>query len=221
MLQRPVFCLLLAGIFGFGCAPRKPADAAADVQSANAPLPIVGTWIAESYDGYSSNGLGDKTFVKLDSTGLRNDDWKIETQLDANGGGIFKTILSCGKEGGEKKPKPAGIPVPWSLNIFPNAMDFRSCDSGKTVNSSQSLVFYPASENAVGSNLGVKDNPTPVKVQCNELRGKRYVSRLIAAGQGGADGCVGFTDPGANKLALILLPRGEVHALRIDFKRIK
>jgi hypothetical protein len=212
---------LLPAIFAIGCAPGNPTDLSADFQAANAILPIVGTWVAESYNGYSVNGFGDKKFVKLDSNGLRNDDWKIETQIDSNGGGTFKTIVSCGKDGGEKKSKPAGIPVPWGLNIFPNAIDFRSCDSGKGVNSSQSIVFYPTSENSIGHNLGIKNNPKPLKVQCNELRGKRYVSRKTNAVKGGAEGCVGFTNSGASKLALILLPTGEVHALRIDFKRIR
>jgi hypothetical protein len=37
----------------------------------------------------------------------------------------------------------------------------------------------------------------------------------------GASGCIGFSDAEANKLSLLLVPRAEVHAIRVDFKRIR
>lgn len=221
MSQQPVLFVFFALILGFGCAPKKTFDSSTVVQSAGAPLPVVGTWIAESYDGFSYNALGEKSFFKLDAVGLRNEDWQVETQIDQSGRGVFKTILTCEKTALAKAVKPSKIPVAWSPDIFPSVLQFRNCDSGKEVSENGSQVFLPASENSVGKNLGIKNNPKSLKAQCDELRGKRYVSQATPSGRRGADGCLGFSDAAANKLALILLPRGEIHGLRIDFKRIK
>jgi len=55
---------------------------------------------------------------------------------------------------------------------------------------------------------------TAADSECRKLRGWRYIN--IAT----AETCIGFRDPLANKIRLIVIKQGEIHPIRIDMDRI-
>ncbi|NBX18764.1 MAG: hypothetical protein EBR09_15530 [Proteobacteria bacterium] len=210
------FCL------GAACAPVKNNSTDSVTSSAEHGIPIVGSWIAESYNGYSYEIGGERKPVFAGVDQLRVSDWQLETRIDSKGTGYLKTKIDCEKPVRSGTGFSSGIPVPRSFTVFPDALQLRTCDKGQPVRHHQTHTLQALQQRSIPRNLGIHGVEKPVSELCSELRGSRYVRQETSfLRNAGSTGCIGFTDAGAQKMAMIVVPDGELYALRINFKRIK
>jgi hypothetical protein len=214
----PLLCVCL----GAACAPIKKTGTDSSVSSTNRNLPVVGSWIAESYDGYFAERNGEIKSVHLVTEHLRVNDWQLESQLDSNGNGYLKTKIDCKLAAGRRVETSSGIPVPRSFKVFPDALQLRTCDNGQPVEHHQTHTVIAAQKKSVPRNLGIHGVERSLSDLCSELRGSRFIRQETGfLRNSGSTGCVGFADAAAQKLSMIVVPDGEIYALRIAFRRIK
>lgn len=87
---------------------------------------------------------------------------------------------------------------------------------GSFVIVSPAKTFFGQPDPHVAKNLGVfgeAENINAVENECRRLRGARFVSVAKASA------CVGFTDASANNIRFLIVPAGEIYALRVNMKR--
>ncbi|MBM3380815.1 MAG: hypothetical protein FJY29_00010 [Betaproteobacteria bacterium] len=223
MNQRSVAFLYIALFLNLSaCAPGSNADQVSLTASASSGLPIIGSWSPESYVGYSYTAMNERENAILEVERLRSEDWQIESNIDSSGNGYLKTKISCKPNSEALEKKVAGIPSPRSLGLFPDAGKLRICDSGKPIEHHQNHTVLAISRTAVPRNLGVDGKPQSLLESCSRLRGHRFIRHHTAFNARlGSTGCIGFADSAATRLSMLLVPMGEIHAVRIDFKRIR
>lgn len=214
-----VFVLLALNILS--CAPKRAQQGDSSVESTRAGLPIVGTWVAELYQGYYYDAPNERTTVRLEGKQLRPELWQLESNVDESGQGYLKTMLECKSGAAKAENVGSGIPAPRGIFLFPSGVDIRNCDMGKQVETHERLNFYSMREAALPRNLGLDGKLDSLVKNCSKLRGHRYINYSGLNPRLGASGCIGFADAEANKLSLLLVPRGEVHAIRVDFRRVR
>ena len=208
-------------VFSAACAHKRQPEVENSTQSLSSGLPIVGTWVADSYQGYFFDAMNTRRKVSLSKDQMRTDDWLIETKLDAFGNGVVKTLFECAPTANQNPKEANGIPSPRSFNMFPNALHFKQCDNGQKVNFHQSHMITAVEERVVPRNLGLDGNVNSLLNECSSLRGLRFITqKLDMQFRSGSTGCIGFADASANQLTMLLVPMGEIHAVRLDFRRV-
>jgi hypothetical protein len=219
--QRFLLCAALA-LNCFACAPRKSTDAESSAASVASGLPIVGTWVPDSYVGYFYTPSNERKKVMLEREQLRPEDWQIESDIDSTGNGYIKTKVDCKPNIDGSAKEMSGIPAPRSLGLFPDSLKLRTCDNGKKVEFHQSHTVLSVARNSVPRNMGVDGKAQSLLESCSQLRGYRFIKNHTAFNSMiGSTGCIGFADSSASRLSLLLVPMGEIHAVRIDFKRVR
>lgn len=203
------------------CAPKRAQQGDSSVESSRAGLPIVGTWVAELYQGYYYDAPNERTTVRLEGKQLRPELWQLESNVDASGQGYLKTMLECKSGAAKAEAAASGIPAPRGVFLFPSVVDMRNCDLGKQVQAHERLNIFAIREANLPRNLGLDGKIDSLVNTCSKLRGHRFINQTALNPRSGASGCIGFADAEANKLSLLLVPRGEVHAIRVDFRRVR
>jgi hypothetical protein len=210
-------------MLSWSCAPKR--DSLNTIQSSpqGSPLPIVGTWTAASYKGFTYSASNERKDIELSDSELRPADWQIESKIDPNGNGFLKTILDCKADTSASRVKQSGIPAPRGIILFPNALGFRECDNGRTVEEHQQIVLTSIRENSLPRNLGLDGRGSSITTECKKLRGLRYIQHLspFHSRRVGFSGCIGFADADAKKLSLFIIPVGEVRAIHVSLARVK
>jgi len=212
---------VLLGLNILACAPKRAQNSESSAESVRAGLPIVGTWVAELYQGYFYHAPSERKTVRLEGSELRPELWQLESNLDASGQGYLKTMIECKSSAAKAETAVSVIPAPRGIFLFPSGVDIRNCDLGKQVETHERLNIYSIGEAALPRNLGLDGKVDSLVKTCSKLRGHRYINQTALNPRLGASGCIGFADAEANKLSLLLVPRGEVHAVRVDFRRVR
>ncbi|MEN9808509.1 MAG: hypothetical protein RLZZ488_76 [Pseudomonadota bacterium] len=212
---------VLLGLNVLACAPKRTQLSDSSAESLRAGLPIVGTWVAELYQGYFYDAPSERKTVRLEGRELRPELWQMESNLDASGQGYLKTMIECKSGPAKAETAVSVIPAPRGVLLFPSALDMRNCDLGKQVETHERINIYSIRETNLPRNLGLDGKIDSLVKNCSKLRGHRYINSMAVNPRIGASGCIGFSDAEANKLSLLLVPRAEVHAIRVDFKRIR
>jgi hypothetical protein len=99
-------------------------------------------------------------------------------------------------------------------------VDLLSCASSKN-GTYKDLIQTTPERNLFGQpvlakNLGVFGEQTSgqaVENECRKLRGARFIN------VGGSSACVGYTDGSASKLKFLIIPNGEIYAIRVNMTR--
>lgn len=208
------------------CAPRKIASTDSFVASTSKGLPIIGTWVVESYDGYFYKSQNALIKVKLARDELRPTDWQLVSKIDSDGNGYLTTKIDCKPNASRPKSEHSGIRVPPGFDLFPNPLKLRSCDGGNTVVSQDTRITMGIRRSAIPANLGLDGNKNSLLKECDSLRGCRYIQtqtsyNYLKLAVAGSMGCIGFSDAGATKLSLLVVPVNEVRAIKVDFSRIR
>jgi hypothetical protein len=204
------------------CAPRKETRGSqeSEAQAVSRPLPIVGTWKAEAYDGYYYPNSSDREQVILKRADMRTEDWSIVTNIDPYGNGSLTTKIIC--SGVAKSSPNPGIPVPRNFVVFPAPSQLRRCDNGVATQHTEMHTFIATEASRLPRTVVESSGGFSLSKECSKLRGKRYVVQQSSFNPRiGSTGCIGFTDGSADLLTLLLVPHGEVRPLRISLKRAR
>lgn len=208
------------------CAPIKGSSGESSTASTSKALPIVGTWIAESYNGYFYDPQKKRVNEKLDRENLRTSDWKMISKIDSDGTGYITTRIECLAKPSKASPQMSGIRVPAGFDLFPDALKLKSCDAGKEVRSEETRIVMGIRRNSLPANLGLDGKKDSLLRECDKLRGLRFIQtqtsyNYLKLAVAGSMGCIGFADSLATKLTLLVVPLNEVHAIKVDFSRFQ
>lgn len=213
----------------------QPKIESSDLQIAsvaqNRPLAISGTWQATEIWAFRTNQLGERTASHEKSDKLKNDFWRTVININSDGEGSLQGIAHC-QGPGPANSLPNSIRSNQAFNaltgllslpdILNSTNDSINCakSSGRglatAIPVNHSRDFFGRKLSSLPKNLGVfgeKKSVTAADSECRTLRGVRFINVKDAAA------CVGFTDGSANQLRFLIVPPGEIFAMRVDMQR--
>lgn len=221
--------LLLALIAA--CHPRElDSDAQSGLQKAQKPMHISGTWQAtEVWSSREENGQRKAMFKK--SEDLKDALWRVKIDIDADGRGFMKGVVKCtGPATAKSDPKKIHsfqiinaivglLSLPKLIEQTKNDIDCANAVDGNissVLGVTPSFNFLGQRQTTLPKNLGVFGEAPSLHFtdkECNSMRGVRFIVVQQASA------CVGFTDATANKIRFLIIPVGEIHAVRVNLTR--
>ncbi len=202
-----------------GCAPKRQGADSDIASAAVAPLSITGTWIIDSYLGYSYPKPFERKHVALKAHQVKDSAWRLVTQLDTQGNGLVTSILGCEKniKSGESH---FGLPAPITFDVFPDSLRPINCVRGEKTEIEKKFRFSSIEKHMFPKNIGFQGVSENLLTLCSRLRGHRFVL-VQDAGQlrTGTFACIGFADSAANQLTMFAIPQREVVAIKIGLRR--
>lgn len=205
-----------------------------DVQSAqrSGALPITGTWRATHFYGFTRDDSGSIVPLRATQAELNKESWRLQFKIDSAGDGYLSGKAFC-------RLKPTKINalrddltgsrvlltangIVGGIHLLATTIEMGRCmasESGFTetivpVNRASNFLGQP--DPRLDKNLGFAGegiSTSAAEKECRTLRGVRFITVNNSAG------CIGFRDSLANKIRFIVVPAGEVHAVRVDFER--
>jgi hypothetical protein len=216
------------------CHPMILTSTDSDTQAARTvqlPLPISGIWKATEVWGSQTNDAGERVPLHAKSDKLNSDTWRVLMDIDPKGGGLIRGLVAC-RGPGEATTTPSRVRPQTELNALFGALNLISlilrtkteveCAAssagaiGRIIPVTPAINFFGQPEPRVSKNLGVfgeAANVNAVENECRSLRGVRFVSIDRASA------CVGFSDSSANNIRFLIIPAGEIYAVRVNMKR--
>ncbi|NBW80446.1 hypothetical protein EBR21_01710 [bacterium] len=216
------------------CHPLKMISADSDVQAVGGgqtPLPISGFWKATEAWGSQINDSGERIPLHVTANKLNAGSWRVMIDIDSQGSGLIRGLVAC-RGPGEATSTPNRVRPQTEVNALYGVISMVSlilktkteieCASSPSgaisgiVAVTPSTNFFGQPDPNVSKNLGVfgeASNVNAVENECRRLRGVRFVSIDRAAA------CVGFADPSANNIRFLIIPAGEIFAVRVNMKR--
>lgn len=232
-LSRTALCAV-AMSWVAACHPTS-SNSDANVESSSSsnskPLPISGVW--QATDVWASKQESDGTLkpVRASSEDLKNGLWRVQIDLNSEGSGFMQGLVKC-KGPADATSTPSRVKPYQALNAMFGLMNLvnlirRTMDEFECANSPNAVLsslvpvspsrnFFGQPMDSVAKNLGVvgeEKSLYAVDNECRKLRGMRLVNVQNASA------CVGFTDATANKIRFLIIPVGEIHAIRVNMKR--
>lgn len=222
--------LLLIALIA-ACHPRElDSEAQSGVQKTQKPLQIIGTWQAtEVWSSLEENGQRKAVHTKSDA--LKDALWRVKIEMDADGLGFMKGLVKCtGPATAMSGPKKIHslqiinalfglLSLPKLIEQTTNEINCAKAADGNitsVLGVSPSFNFFGQRHTTLPKNLGIfgeTQNLHSADKECNSLRGVRFVNVQQASA------CVGFTDATANKIRFLIIPVGEIYAVRVNLKR--
>lgn len=205
-----------------------------DVASAGGgakPLPIEGTFKATEVWASTEESPGVRKAVHAASDELENGLWRVKLSINPEGTGLIQGLVKCQVLGPATRTPPRlnsfqVMNALFGLLSLPNLIR-QSSDDVKCATSAdgaiQSLLVVSPSRNFLGQdqtsmpkNLGLVGESRSlyaVDNECAKLRGVRFVNIRDSSA------CIGFTDSKANRIRFLILPPGEIYAIRVNMVR--
>lgn len=223
--------LFILGALIAACHPQElSSDTQSNPQKNQKPLPIQGTWQAtEVWSSSEESGQRKSVYANLDD--LKDGLWRVKIEIDADGHGLIKGLVRCtGPAAPMSIPRKIhshqAINAVFGLLNLPKLMEQSKngidCVKSADGNLSRVLAVYPSvnffgqKHNNLAKNLGVfgeSQSPQSADKECHSLRGVRFINVQQASA------CVGFTDSSANKIRFVIIPTGEIYAVRVNMTR--
>lgn len=213
------------------CIPKKSQTESDVLASSSAQaLPIVGTFQAtELFTFYEEAGQRKAVHAKEEE--LKKGLWRVRIDLDSQGNGLIQGLLKCRGPVGTNS-RPATIRDEQPLNalfgllgltfLINRTVQEVSC-AGSPEGAVASLLpvartrtFFGTDVEGVAKNLGVFGEGKSMKAvddECRRLRGHRFVTIKDSTA------CVGYTDASAKNIRFLIVPTGEIYAVRVNMKR--
>ncbi|MEY3901448.1 MAG: hypothetical protein RL189_754 [Pseudomonadota bacterium] len=222
--------LLLIALIA-ACHPRElDSEAQSGLQKSQKPLHIIGTWQAtEVWSSNEENGQRKAVHTQADS--LKDALWRVKIEIDADGRGFMKGLVKCtGPVTAMSGPKKIHslqvinalfglLSLPKLLEQTKNEIDCANA-TDRNITSvlgvSPSVNFFGQRHTTLPKNLGVFGETQSLHSadkECISMRGVRFVNVQQASA------CVGFSDSSANKIRFLIIPVGEIYAVRVNLKR--
>ncbi|MEN9809167.1 MAG: hypothetical protein RLZZ488_734 [Pseudomonadota bacterium] len=213
------------------CHPRELySEAQSEPQKTKKPLQITGTWQAtEVWSLREENGQ--RKAVHTQANALKDALWRVKIEIDSDGRGFMNGLVKCvGPATAMSGPKKIHslqimnallglLSLPKLIDQTKNEIDCAKAADGNiasVLGVSPSVNFIGQKHNTLPKNLGVFGETQSLysaDKECNGMRGVRFVNVQQASA------CVGFTDASANKIRFLIIPVGEIYAVRVNLKR--
>jgi hypothetical protein len=195
------------------------------------PLPIIGTWKATDVWGSFEESAGERKAVRASAKDLQNGLWRVKLEIDSQGIGLMQGLVQCtGPTNVTSTPnriqQASVMNAIFGLLSLPNLVKrtIDGVDCAKSPNGAiSSMLSVVPSGNMFGQrhtslpkNLGVFGEGKSISAadnECRKMRGVRFVSVKDSSA------CVGFTDAKANNIRFLILPPGEIYAMRVNLTR--
>jgi len=225
--------LSFALLSALACQPlTKSLDSDVTSTSGRAkPLPIEGTFKATEVWASTEESPGVRKAVHAASDELENGLWRVKLSINSEGTGLIQGLVKC------QVPGPA-TRTPQRLQSFQvmNALfgllslphliiqthnDMQCASKAEGAIQSHLIVnpsrnFFGQAQTSMPKNLGLVGEVKSLHAvdnECAKLRGVRFVTIRDSSA------CVGFTDSTANKIRFLILPPGEIYAIRVNMVR--
>ncbi|MBM3382743.1 MAG: hypothetical protein FJY29_09920 [Betaproteobacteria bacterium] len=229
--------ILVSTLFvGAACYNQKANSTApeSDVLAAQqrASLPVTGTWRATHLYGFTRNDEGKTVPLRAAKSELNKESWRLQFNIDSEGDGYLSGKMFCRLKATKISALGDNLSgsrflltangIVGGIHLLATAIEMGRCtasESGFTetlVPVNRALNFLGQPDPRLDKNLGFAGegiSTTAAEKECRTLRGVRFITINNSAG------CVGFRDALANKIRFIVVPAGEVHAVRVDFER--
>lgn len=227
---------LLSGIFASifvlaACHPVGSKSASETLATTSAPLPIIGTWKATDVWGSVEENGGERKAVRANAKDLQSGLWRVKLEIDSQGIGLIQGLVNCrGPVNVNSTPNriqsTSVMNAIFGLLSLPNlvkrTIDGFDCAKSPDGAISSMLSVVPSGNlfgqrhTSLAKNLGVFGEGKSLHAadnECRKLRGVRFVNVKDSSA------CVGFTDAKANNIRFLILPPGEIYAVRVNLTR--
>lgn len=217
-----------------GCSPKLSSQSDSTFQAAEAKqaLPVIGTWRATQFSGFTLDDRGNAKPLRAEKPQLNPESWRLKFDLDSRGNGLIAGKIFCRAKAGLLRGMPSSLVgsrvlltangIVGGIHLIASAIDIAQCMASENgfidtmIPVSQASNFIGQPDPRLAKNVGFAGegvSSTSAENECKKLRGIRFIN------VNNSSACVGFSDGSANRVRFITVPPGAIYAVRVDFER--